>query len=121
MPPRVKLLRALAVAACVLTATALLPAAMPLLERWQRSPATDAPGPLPGATAELADPGGLVLPEDVARALRLRTGEVRAVTQPRELELFGSLGLDTNSLARVHARFAGEVIEIGGVEDWSKG
>ncbi len=59
----------------------------------------------------------------VAKMLRLDPAAVKslgvhvvaaqAVTQPRLLDLQGSLALDTNKLARVHSRFAGEVIARG--------
>lgn len=57
----------------------------------------------------------VVVPEDVARALGIRTADVRAPSELRKLSLSGSLALDANRLARVHPRFDGEVVEIGTV------
>lgn len=92
---------------------------------------------LPGGGGERLSPGGasrpgpadslaalvpgeadtLRVPADVVRKLGIRTAEVKRATQPRPLTLPGSLALDANRLARIHARFAGEVVEIGRLPD----
>ncbi len=58
-------------------------------------------------------PNTLRVPDDVAQTLGLKTAEVQPYTQPRQLKLDGTLFIDPSSLARVHTRFAGEVIELG--------
>src|SRR5262249_28011061 len=54
----------------------------------------------------------LQLPAEVARKLGVQTEVVRAATQPRILELSGTLALDTDHLSRIHSPFPGEVVEI---------
>jgi cobalt-zinc-cadmium efflux system membrane fusion protein len=61
----------------------------------------------------------LLVPADVARALGLQTAVARQATEAQPLELSGSLNLDPSRLVRVHARFGGEVVEIGKVEEGS--
>ena len=51
------------------------------------------------------------------KSLGMHVVAAQAVTQPRLLDLQGSLALDTNKLARVHSRFAGEVIALGEMPD----
>jgi membrane fusion protein, heavy metal efflux system len=64
----------------------------------------------------------LGVPPEAVRSLGLRTAPVRPATQPRPLPpLAGSLALDTNRLVRVHARFAGEVVEVGTVSEREPG
>src|SRR5262249_23572520 len=59
-----------------------------------------------GAEALLLPPGGV-------RSLAARTGAV-APGRPRSLPPFaGTLALDNDRLARVHTRFAGEVMALG--------
>src|SRR5512135_1255363 len=53
--------------------------------------------------------------------LRVPDDVVRTPTRSRTLVLSGSLVLDTHHLAHVHTRFAGEVIELGTVEEPSQG
>jgi cobalt-zinc-cadmium efflux system membrane fusion protein len=47
------------------------------------------------------------------RSLGLKAVEVLADATPRQLKLDGTLFVDPSHLSRVHARFAGEVIELG--------
>ncbi|MBY0525891.1 MAG: efflux RND transporter periplasmic adaptor subunit [Gemmataceae bacterium] len=92
----------------------LLVVAFLLLPKWSSAPAIAAPiSPEPSLQAIRVGPETIRLACDAADALGVRTVEVHAASQPRLLTLSGSLGLDTNRLARVHARFAGEVMEIG--------
>ncbi len=62
-------------------------------------------------------PATIFLPENVVKMLGVSVVEARSGAEPRLLEMQGSLALDTNKLVRVHARFAGEVIEIAAVAD----
>ena len=55
----------------------------------------------------------LALPADVAKRLEVQTEPARPSTVPSTLELSGSLILDADRLAHVHARFPGEVVELG--------
>src|SRR5262249_325826 len=53
-------------------------------------------------------------PATVARTLGLLTGEVAASSPTRDMApLNGVLALDTNRLASIHTRFAGEVVALG--------
>src|SRR5437016_2663070 len=75
------------------------------------------------AAAQLVsrDPDILYLPPDLVRALGIRTAPVQQATQVRSLVLVGSLALESDRLARVRARFAGEVVELGTVPDSQPG
>jgi membrane fusion protein, heavy metal efflux system len=66
-------------------------------------------------------PDSLRVPADVVRALQIQTAVARRPTQTRSLVLAGSLAIDTNRLAHVHTRFAGEVVELGMVADQISG
>ena len=83
----------------------------------------DRPGPRPQAPeptgAELVPerPDTLRLPADVAGALRITAEPAEAPDCSKSLVLSGSLALDTNRLAHVHSRFAGEVVELGTMPD----
>jgi membrane fusion protein, heavy metal efflux system len=127
------LLRGLAVVASIAVLVVLLVAAMPLVggpslfarfggkagvtasqpahEEERLSPAEPVPG----------DPDAFRLPPDTVAALRLRTVPAERSTIPRQLELSGQLALDANTLARVHSRFAGEVVRVEEVADNSAG
>jgi cobalt-zinc-cadmium efflux system membrane fusion protein len=67
----------------------------------------------PSAQPVPGDDNGLVLPASVADHVGIKTQVVHAPTEKRKLHLSGTLNLDANALSRVHARFGGEVIEIG--------
>src|SRR5581483_210442 len=59
----------------------------------------------------------LAIPSDVAKALGLKTVQASSATRPTTLPpLNGVLALDSNRLARVHARFTGEVVALGTVQ-----
>src|SRR5262249_54272814 len=62
------------------------------------------------AVAGRPNPGQL--PAEVVRRLQILTEAVRPATQARQLELSGKLAFDTSRLARVHSRFAGELMSI---------
>jgi cobalt-zinc-cadmium efflux system membrane fusion protein len=55
----------------------------------------------------------LDVPAGVAKSLGLKAVEVTADATPRQLRLDGTLFVDPSNLSRVHARFAGEVVELG--------
>jgi cobalt-zinc-cadmium efflux system membrane fusion protein len=57
------------------------------------------------------------LPADVVACLGVKTQEAKLATERRPLELSGSLNFDSNRLARVHTRFAGEVVDLGRISD----
>ena len=57
---------------------------------------------------------GVFVPDSLARNMGLRTVAVAARTRAIPLPpLQGCLALDTNRLARIHSRFAGEVVALG--------
>ena len=67
-----------------------------------------------GAQLVAKMPDTLRLEPATVKSLGVQVVVAEAVTKPRLLELQGSLALDTNQLVRVHSRFAGEVIDLGG-------
>lgn len=76
--------------------------------------------PLPAETnsrASLVGGDQIALPADVANSLRLRTVEAVPAISRSLPPLAGTLALDTNFLAQVHSRFAGEVKEIGKIAE----
>lgn len=78
--------------------------------------------PEPSPTSRVAGrPDALAVREESARALGIRTAKVTRPSRPQSLELVGTLAIDPDRLAHVHARFAGEVVELGAVEDRSMG
>jgi cobalt-zinc-cadmium efflux system membrane fusion protein len=78
------------------------------------------PEPEADSKLQLIGTDTLGLPPEVVQALGVQTVACTAATQARPLPpLTGSLALDTNRLARVHSRFAGEVVEIGTTTDAS--
>ena len=62
----------------------------------------------------------LTLPATVAEKMGLKTIAITAATHPINLPSFqGVLALDNDRLSRIHARFGGEVVEIGKSTDGS--
>src|SRR5262249_54033897 len=57
------------------------------------------------------------LPRKVVERLGVTSDPVQTAVSPQTLELYGSLAFDPNRLGRVQARFAGEVLELGTIED----
>ncbi len=55
----------------------------------------------------------MTLPADVSKRLAVQTEPVRPSSAPATLDLSGSLILDADRLAHVHARFPGEVVALG--------
>ena len=75
----------------------------------------------PAAAPELAkEKDALTLPADVAKRLEVQTEPAQPSTVPSTLELSGSLILDSDRLAHVHARFPGEVVELGNAGNGSR-
>lgn len=97
-------------------------AAVPLVKGLSKRNAESSPNQAKEAmNAELVagNEDTLRLPANVIKALNIQTAIAQSAPPPDPLELVGSLFLDTNRLARVHARFAGEVVEIGQIMDSS--
>jgi cobalt-zinc-cadmium efflux system membrane fusion protein len=62
-------------------------------------------------------PDTVQLPADVVETLRIQTATARQATEGRTIDMSGRLALDANRLARVHSRFAGEVVQVEQVPD----
>ena len=68
----------------------------------------------PAAAPELAkEKDALTLPADVAKGLKVQTSAVETSSAPVTLEMSGTLMLDPDRLSHVHARFPGEIVELG--------
>ncbi|MGA2253680.1 MAG: efflux RND transporter periplasmic adaptor subunit, partial [Thermoguttaceae bacterium] len=75
----------------------------------------------PDSAPELAkEKDALTLPEGVAKRLKVQTEPAQPSTEPSTLKLSGSLILDSVRLAHVHARFPGEVVELGNAGNGSR-
>src|SRR5437870_989527 len=76
-------------------------------------PVAAAPAPAAARPARVG-PDTLEIPPEVVRSLDLHTVPAAAATRPHPLPpLSGTLALDNDRLARVHTRFAGEVMALG--------
>ena len=64
--------------------------------------------------------GAIRLATGVAERLGVRTTEVQTANKPIVVELPGTLNFDADRLSHVHSRFAGEVVEIGVVQNGSR-
>ena len=117
-PARHSSTRILLLAAGIIAVVVALILVLPVLLRGQHSAAdasTTADDPpklklLPG------DVPTVEIPPDVIKKLGMKTAEVVPYIAPGELKLDGTLFVDPSHLARVHARFPGEVMEIGHCE-----
>jgi membrane fusion protein, heavy metal efflux system len=91
----------------------------------ERSPIAKAAGDrlqsLPRVSLAEGVPDAICVPEDVIRSFGIRMAPTHESSQPRTLNLTGSLAFDTNRLAHVHTRFVGEVVELGKIPDSSEG
>jgi cobalt-zinc-cadmium efflux system membrane fusion protein len=122
-PPKRRRLRWAALAGVVLAAAGLaaaLPAlGMPGIQRLLNPsgarlvPHTSEPQASLAADSEEE----IELPRKVVERLGVTSDPVRTAAAPRALELAGSLAFDPNRLGRVQARFAGEVVALGTIED----
>jgi len=95
-------------------------AAMPRVKSWWKLDQEQVQPALAAAPEQVRVTGRdtLTVPPDVAGVLGVETAEGVAATGPLPLSpLSGTLALDANYLTRVHARFAGEVVEIGTTRD----
>jgi cobalt-zinc-cadmium efflux system membrane fusion protein len=111
-------------------AVVLVPVLLPGLQfsavadLWRRKE-TRAAAPVPPkpVLAQLVSglPDTLSVPPEVVDSLGLRTSLASPPSQARSLTLSGSLAIDSNLLAHVHTRFAGEVVELGTVQEMSEG
>jgi membrane fusion protein, heavy metal efflux system len=85
-----------------------------LMSWWSRIMTPAAASASPTSAPELAKAkDALTLPADIAMRLGVKTEPVQPSTAPSALELPGSLILNSEKLAHVHARFPGEVVELG--------
>ena len=117
-PARHSSTRILLLAAGIIAVVVALILVLPVLLRGQHSAAdasTTADDPpklklLPG------DVPTVEIPPDVIKKLGMKTAEVVPYIAPGELKLDGTLFVDPSHLARVHARFPGEVMELGHCE-----
>src|SRR5437588_13433 len=95
--------------------------ALPIGEWWNKLK----PGTESGYSGQRIIPGKLVgqendtleLAQDIARSIGVRTATVREAAEPRKLKLEGSLALSPERSSHVRARFPGEVVGIGEVEE----
>jgi cobalt-zinc-cadmium efflux system membrane fusion protein len=92
-----------------------------LMSWWTGITTPAAANTSPTAAPELAkEKDALALPAGVAKRLEVQTGPAQPSTLPSTLELSGSLILDSDRLAHVHARFPGEVVELGNAGNGSR-
>ena len=86
-----------------------------LLQRLTPQPSSASADEAAGGLAQLAsgEKDAILLGSDAADRLGIRTVAVESSTMPRTLELSGTLALDSDRLAHVHARFPGEIVELG--------
>ena len=81
---------------------------------WTRIATTASAAAAPINAPELAAAkDSLTLPADVSKRLAVRTEPVRSSIAPTVLDLSGTLMLDPDRLSHVHARFPGEIVELG--------
>jgi cobalt-zinc-cadmium efflux system membrane fusion protein len=59
------------------------------------------------------DPPTVKMPAGMVQRLGVKTAEVEPYSSPRMLKLDGTLLVDPSSMARVHSRFPGEIVELG--------
>lgn len=113
-----KLLRVARLAACAAVAVVTAGSAAWVAEAKKPSPTAE---PANAAKAEAVARVGadrVAVPAAVVARMGLTTAEVRVAHEPTKLPPFqGVLALDNDSMQRVHARFAGEVVELGTARD----
>ncbi len=114
--PALPLLRAVAAGVVALVLVGIS-CAMPLVKNWLQPTAGEPRSAAPQedtTSLRLVDPDTLAVTPDVIKSLGVRTVEARPATKPRPLPpLAGSLALDADRMTRVHARFPGEIVQIG--------
>lgn len=96
-------------------------AAMPYVKNWWKPNADESriPGTSEAVTStQLINSDTIRLTPEVTASLGMRVVQAETTTKPRTLPpLAGSLAVEANRLARVHARFAGEVVEFGTINE----
>jgi cobalt-zinc-cadmium efflux system membrane fusion protein len=89
-------------------------AAVPIVKGWWKS--TDEVRSESPVVPITDRPNAFSIPEDVAKKLGVQSVEVQKAHTPIKLELTGTLALDNDYYVRIHARFPGEVVELGTTE-----
>jgi len=118
-PPRRPLWAYLGQVVSLIGTVAVLVAGALLFRHLQAKPPAETPAATPtgdpkAPRVERVSADSLSVPAEVAKSLGVRTVEARAADRPRPLPAFqGSLAIDSNRLARIHSRFAGEVVALG--------
>ena len=88
---------------------------------WSGITTPDAARALPAAAPALAtEKDALTVPAEIAKRLNVKTEPARPSTVPSTLQLSGTLILDADRLSHVHARFPGEVVELGKAANGSR-
>jgi cobalt-zinc-cadmium efflux system membrane fusion protein len=82
---------------------------------WAQKPDAAAADSSEGLQLVARTPDMVQLPVEVAQTLDIQTAVAVPSTTPRSLELSGTLAMDPNRLSHVHARFPGELVEVGKV------
>lgn len=90
-------------------------AARPLVKQLLQPPPPASPPVCEERTTSRVEgnPNAIRVAPEAVKKLRVRTAPVEAAVQPEPLKLTGHLQLEPSRLARVHTRFAGEVVELG--------
>jgi membrane fusion protein, heavy metal efflux system len=73
-------------------------------------------GSFPGVSLAPGTTDSLLLSPEAVQSLDIHTYEVKVARSHEHLRFAGSLFYDYDRLARIHARFAGEVVSIGSVK-----
>jgi membrane fusion protein, heavy metal efflux system len=104
----------LAAGAVVVVVLVVLAAWLPgALHNADADPAASADDDTSGLELKCVDPPIVKMTAETVRRLGVKTAEVETYTAPQPLKLDGTLMIDPSSMARVHSRFAGEIMEIG--------
>jgi cobalt-zinc-cadmium efflux system membrane fusion protein len=101
--------------AVVIAAVVFLPRVKQRLADARGQESSDAPAASPAVLVD-GHPATLQLPSDVVRRFGIQTAKAESATQAMALELSGTLILDANRMSHVHARFPGEIVELGALD-----
>jgi membrane fusion protein, heavy metal efflux system len=85
-----------------------------LMELWRQRGEKEPP---PAASGSESLPIAIEILPRVVELNGIRTAAVTRPTRKRELQLRGQINFDRDSLAHVRARFPGQIIELGRVDD----
>jgi len=90
-------------------------AARPYVKQLLQPPSPTSPPACEEKTTARVEgnPNAIRVAPEAVKKLRVRTAPVEAAVPPEPLKLTGHLQLEPSRLARVHTRFAGEVVELG--------